>query len=238
MNDLNLPVSKPLHLKLPVVYRYLDPEFVDLFFNKGILRISSFEHFREYPDEIRGDKSEGGGSVHGRNEKEKFSYVLMTQVGSNGYMMSASLVDSDELRSEFETEECFRIHDPINFAAAISNALLGVAQLYVGFCNYQDRRTIEKTTEGISKDDLSDGNGNLIIGGPGMAKIHSNLIGNGTDLMFLKEKKYQTQSEFRFIWTINTKFFDMNKWIDVKCPEAIQYCERHMSQPADGDNAG
>ena len=69
--------------------------------------------------------------------------------------------------------------------------------------------------------------------------VHFNpqIDSNGTDLMFLKEKKYQAQSEFRFIWTINTKFFDMEKWIDVKCPEAIQYCERHMSQQDGGINS-
>ena len=65
-----------------------------------------------------------------------------------------------------------------------------------------------------------------MIGGPKMSRRTNEIIGNGVDLMFLKENKYQGQAEFRFIWSINGKFNSMSEHLDIKCKEAIQYCER------------
>jgi len=52
------------------------------------------------------------------------------------------------------------------------------------------------------------------------------LIGSGAELMFLKEKKYQDQVEYRFIWAINNQFYPMKEYIYIECKEAIQFCER------------
>lgn len=62
-----------------------------------------------------------------------------------------------------------------------------------------------------------------------MAKRTSQLIGNGIDLMFLKEQKYQYQAEFRFVWSIATQYFEMHEYLDLTCKEAVQYCERKTS---------
>ena len=51
-------------------------------------------------------------------------------------------------------------------------------------------------------------------------------LGDGTDLMFLKEKKYQNQAEYRFIWQINSQFYKLQDFIEVECKEAVQFCER------------
>ena len=59
-----------------------------------------------------------------------------------------------------------------------------------------------------------------------MNQRSNEIIGNGIDLLFLKENKYQTQAEFRFVWSINTKFHTMKEHLDVECGEAIEFCER------------
>jgi hypothetical protein len=223
---INLQIGKPLNIKFPHVYRYMDKEFIDLFFEKGILRISSFDKFRKYPDEIRGDKSEGGGAISAKSDTEGGTFILMTSVGENGYMFSTSLINSLSIKEEFKTNGLFKIKDPVNFSAAISNALLGNDQIFIGFCNYQDGRLIDKEIKGMSIKDFTNEKGSLTIGGPGMNKRINEIIGNGIDLMYLKDNKYQTQSEFRFVWTIKTQFFKMNEYIDIECKEAIQYCER------------
>jgi hypothetical protein len=223
---INLQIGKPLNIKIPSIYRYMDKEFIDMFFNDGIIRISSFDKFRNYPDEVRGDKSEGGGSIVGKSDKENFTYNLMTRVGENGYMLSTSLLHNQQIKDDFETDGVFKIKDPINFAAAISNSLLGNDQVFIGFCNYQDNRIINKEIKGLSSSDFTNEEGHFIIGGAGMVKRNSELIGNGIDLMFLKDNKYQTQSEFRLVWTIKSQFFKMNEFIDIECKEAIQFCEK------------
>ena len=178
----------------------MDKEFIDLFFSEGKLRISSFEKFRGYSDEVRGDKSEGSGSISGKPEKDGFTFHLMTRMGENGYMLSTSLGNSETLKDDFQTSDLFKIKDPINFATSISNAVIGCNQISLGYCNYQEYKVIEKVIAGLSFDDFTNEKGNLIVGGPSMNKRIDQMIGNGIDLLYLKTLKYQNQAEFRFIW--------------------------------------
>ena len=78
----------------------------------------------------------------------------------------------------------------------------------------------------MSVSDFTNEAGELIIGGPKMFQRLGEMVGDGTDLMLLKEKKYQKQAEYRFIWRINTQFFKLQKFIDIECKEVIQFCER------------
>lgn len=222
---INLQHSKPFDIYLPNVYRYMDKEHIDLFFEKGILRISSFKKFKEYPDEIRGDKNEGNGSVTGASDSSGFSYTVMSGVGSNAYMLCGSIIDSESIRKELDTKTCFRITNPLQFSVAVSNAILGFMQSFQGFCNYKEHRLIKKIIPGMDIKDFTGIDGNLIIGGEKQMKLEDEIIGNGIDLMFLKEKKYQPQCEYRFVWTINTKYYQMQDYIDIECKEAIQFCE-------------
>jgi hypothetical protein len=203
----------------------MDNKFIDLFFKEGKLRISSFDKFRHYPDEVRGDKSEGTGIIIGKSNKDEFTFNVMTDACGNGYMLSTSLMHSKDIMAEFETDGVFRIKDPLNFAAAITNSLAGIDQVFIGFCNYQDKRIIEKEIKDLSVNDFTNEQGNVIVGGSGMSKRTNEMIGNGIDLMYLKDNKYQMQSEFRFVWTIKQQYFQMNEYLDIDCKEAVQYCE-------------
>ena len=60
---------KPSQVLLPNVYRYLDKKFVDLFFEDGIIRLGSFSRFQKYPDEVRGDISEGKGAIQSKSKE-------------------------------------------------------------------------------------------------------------------------------------------------------------------------
>ncbi|MBN2156817.1 MAG: hypothetical protein JW776_12310 [Candidatus Lokiarchaeota archaeon] len=223
---INLQTGKPIDIILPNVYRYNNKQFVDLFFEKGIIRLSSFARFRTYPDEIRGDRHEGRGSVTGESTKEGFQFHVMTQTGNDCYILCGSLVESERLKEIFNCDSCFRIINPLEFSVAISNAIIGFKQSSQGICNYRDYRIITKTIEDLSINDFTNEQGNLIIGGHKMNKRINQLIGSGIELMFLKENKYQDQVEYRFVWSINTQFYPMKEYIDIDCKEAIQFCER------------
>ena len=226
MNSLDLTINKPLSLKFPAVYRYLDKEWIDLFFETGKLRISSFRRFREFPDEIRGDKGEGSGAISASGPDTKFNFNLMGNLGRDGYMMSSSLRDSPDLEKQFKTNSRFLIADPLNFAVAISNALAGCNHVFLGFCNYQKHRVVEKVIEGFSAKDFTNKEGNFIIGGPGMNKRMNEMVGSGIDLMYLKTEKYIDQVEFRFVWSLNEQFFKTEEFLDIEAKEAIQFCKR------------
>jgi hypothetical protein len=222
---ITLQTGKPINIALPYLYKYMDEEFIDLFFNKGILRISSFKKFREYPDEIRGDKREGSGAFNTKT-KEGSQFLLMTDVGRSEYMFSTSLILDDSIKTQFKTNSCFKIIKPLEFSAAITNSLAGSTQAFLGFCNYQDNRILQKQIDDFSINEFTDDKGNFIIGGPKMNQRTNEIIGNGIDLLYLKENKYQSQAEFRFVWSINTKYFSMYEHLDIECKEAVDFCEK------------
>lgn len=222
---ITLQTVKPANVLLPSLYRYLDQEFVDLFFDQGKIRLSSFSRFQNYPDEIRGDKSEGRGAIRSV-AKEGMQVVGVTEVGTDAYILSTSILGSEELMEVFGTNDCVRIKDPLGFSLAIANSIPGYSQSFQGLCNYQDFRLIDKPIADMSMNDFANESGQLIIGGPRMLQRLGEMVGDGTDLMFLKEKKYQNQAEYRFVWQINSQFYELRDYIDVECREAVQFCER------------
>jgi hypothetical protein len=141
-------------------------------------------------------------------------------------MICGSTVESESIRQTFEAESCFRIVKPVDFSIAVSNAILGFNQSLQGFCNYREYRMIKKQITGMEITDFTGPEGTIIIGGQKGNERADEILGNGIDLMFLKQKKYQEQCEYRFIWSINTQFYQMHEYIDVECKEAIQFCER------------
>lgn len=223
--SLNLQSAKLISISLPTVYRYMDKKYVDLFFEKGIMRISSFDRFRKYPDEIRGDTDEGGGTYETKS-KEGTQNLIMTNSGSSSYMLCGSLLYDEEIQKKFEVDSVIKIKDTVGFSNAVLNAIPGTVEAFLGFCNYQDYRIVSKSITPFSdQDDLSE-EGTITIGGPNFNKRVNETIGNGIDLMFLKDRKYQYQSEFRFIWKIDNRYFTQQEYIDIECREAIQFCER------------
>jgi hypothetical protein len=213
----------------------MDSEHIDQFFDNGILRISSFKRFREYPDEIRGDKSEGGGTISGKGG-DGFTFHVMTQVGGNSYMLSTSLEESDSIMKEFGVDSYFLITDPLGFSVAVSNALAGFKEAFLGFCNYQTYRIINKELSQMTLEDFTGEKGSIIIGHSKMNERIGQLVENGIDLLYLKEKKYQSQAEFRFVWKINESFFQVSEHVDIVCKEALQYCRRREGEQGDKAN--
>ena len=223
--NINLQSAKLISISLPTVYRYMDSKYVELFFKEGILRISSFDRYRKYPDEIRGDTDEGGGTYETKS-KEGTQNLIMTNTGSNSYMLCGSLLYDNDIKKTFDVNSGIKIKDTVSFCNAILNAIPGTNEAFLGFCAYQDFKVVSKSITPFSdKDDMSN-EGTITIGGPNFNKRVNETIGNGIDLMFLKDRKYQYQSEFRFVWKIDGRYFNQQEFIDIECREAIQFCER------------
>lgn len=158
--------------------------------------------------------------------KEGFQFVGSTDVGNDAYMFCTSVIESEELMKELGYDGYFRILDPLSFSLAVANSIPGFSQAIQGLCDYQEHRLINKEIPGMSVDDFTNEEGELIIGGPKMIQRLGETVGDGSDLMFLKEKKYQWQAEYRFVWRISTQFFELQESIDIECKEAIQFCRR------------
>jgi hypothetical protein len=222
---ITVQVVKPANILLPQVYRYMKQQFIDLFFEKGLLRLSSINIFKQYPTERGGDKNEGNGAFIS-NTAEGMQVVGVTATGDDAYIFCTSIIESQQLMNKFEADGYFKIKDSLGFSAAIANSIPGFSQSIQGFCNYQDLRQVHKSMPGMSTKDFTNASGELIIGG-GMLQRLGEMAGDGTDLMFLKERfPYQEEAEYRFVWKINKQFFQLRDEIDIDCKEAVQFCEK------------
>lgn len=222
---ITLNLTKPFNIFIPNPYRYMNREYLELFFDTGVLRVSSFARFRDYPDEIRGDQQEGNGVYMGHDPDKRVQFIVQTDDFNNSYMLSTSLFHDADLLRQFECNACFQIIDPLAFAVAVANALPGFIGSFQGYCNYQERRII--STEFEKPEDLMMRNskGDFVIGDQNYNDKVGKIAKTGFEKLFVKEVKYQTQAEYRFVWLVDSANFPVENYLDLNCKEAVNYCK-------------
>lgn len=208
-------------IRRPYVYRYMQREFVDLFFEQGILRLSSFSSFSKHKDEERLDAQEGLGVI------ENIDYAgtgqtMMAAIGqgNDAYVLCGAMKHSSELSSAFGVNSGFRINDTTSFGCAITTVIPRFRGGLEGACIYVDKRVVSRRTGQIDIESMrvSPGANGLDMGK--MFTAISNIAGD--DLLFLKQKRYEHQCEYRLIWSAaNTQ-----DYIDISCPDAREFCTR------------
>ena len=200
----------------PVVYRYMDKEFVDQFFDTGELRLSSVRAFRRHSDEQRGDTAEGQSILVSKGP----SSTVVAAVGRDrgAYILSTSLRNDDQLAADFNASGRFEITRPHQFALAVGDSIEGFVGGFEGYCAYRDTRSITAETKDVDLDALKDENGKLPLD-----KVFQLATRPGGPMEFLlKLKKYQHQQEYRFVWSASGS----QDHVIVNCPKASQFCRR------------
>jgi hypothetical protein len=204
----------------PTVYRYMPKQFVDDFFNHGKLRIGSFKKFKQNENIQKGDKSEGNAYIVGSSST--LSFMSVANYGSDAFVLSTSLVIINELQTLFESDDCIVITDPISFAIEVSKKVEHFRGLLVGACRYQPNKTIQRNIPNIDIDSLRVSENDHGIDVNKLFALSSTVAGD--DVFFNKLMIHSPQHEFRFIWF--TWNGDVADFIDIECPEAIQFCRR------------
>lgn len=216
---ITLQVARPWHVKTPILYRYLDQQYIDEFFETGRLRLSTFATFAEHEDEQRHDPNEGTNILIGTAEDQ--TVFAVTKHGHRELILSTSTRADEQLMEAFDTNGYFRIKDSTNFGAAVAMAIPGFAKGLEGFCVYQDRRTIERQIERIDLDDLKEDPADE---NPSLNKLAAEVFKlGGPNVFFVKLSRYSNQNEYRLIWSLTR---DVNEALFVDCPEARQFCEK------------
>lgn len=225
-----LPNEKSAHeisewlIRRPYVFRYLEKQYVDLFFSKGILRLSSFSVFSQHNDEERRDTKEGRGSLYNVDHDGEGQYLfsVMSQ-GHDCYVLCGSQVYSSSLAKQFfpnsDSVSGFRINDTTAFGVELADAIPSFKGGLEGPCIYNDGLIVRKAGR---IDYLTvQPNGKKTVD---LDKLTSGLFGAaGNDLFFVKSKKYHHQLEYRLLWAVHEK---VEYYIDVTCPDAVQFCTR------------
>lgn len=200
------------------IFRLLDKkEYIDNFFTNGELLLSCFTQFKNYSNEIKGDKKEGQAMLFAKTTEGK-TIVIYFNSASNAFILSTTKKVNEQIIKDFKSVGAIKINNPTSFAMQVSNRIPFFAYGTEGNCVYQKERIIhreltEEQTKKYSKENMQivENEFNLI------AEVSNN------DETFIKLNKYSYQNEFRLVWFSN--IIQKNHLI-IHCPEAIQFCER------------
>lgn len=209
--------AQPWNIITPAVYRYEDKKWIDLFFEVGQIRLSTFSKFSKYADEVRGDRAEGSGLTYGETLQGNSIAVMQTQ-GLNAAILCCTHQLDAEMQVKFGRDSAFQITNTVGFAHEVSRHLPGFRHGLEGSCIYRERRSIQRAIDlDLEKYKLPDGNIDMqMLFDAGQAL-------GGPELVLLKGKQYETQAEYRLLWELDKLEGD---FIDIAVPNARQYCRR------------
>lgn len=217
------------YVDLPKV-RYLPAEYVDNFFARGELLLTTYEKCRTHEDLARRDVNEGKSNFFLRHGTQATAGIQ--GVGRNSYMLCTSLAWSEEVSRRFSTNCAFFIEDTEAFAHAIAKVLPGVQSLQHRACRYVNERSISGTIPNPLEPEASKLVEAARSGTGGIDKLFHELREAMSERLeeavvdktyFMKEAvPFAVEEEFRFVWTVDHA---VGEPIVVTCPEAVQYCK-------------
>lgn len=199
----------------PRVYRFIEKAHADAFFTSGELMLSSFKRFAKHKDEQRLDGDEGTAHVMSKAiEDPGLAWNGQIKAGQNAYVLSASLVPSNNLMKDFKCDSGIVIHDIKAFAELVGAQIPGFYGGFDGPCSYQVNRIIPFAhgNHQLKEEDFLT-----------RTAVEYGMSIAGADPFFLKHHKFQPQNEWRFVWLVD---HDVDDTITVKVPGAVPYCMR------------
>jgi len=196
----------------------MEQKFVDDFFYKGIIRLSNFATFAQHKDEERGDKGEGHVLSVMTDPEANKSMAFYSMTGSNAYVLSVTSSTGSDISKAFGGAH-FEIFEPIGFCLEVMNEIPGCTEAMIGHCIYSDNRVLVTTGKVPAMGDLKS---ELEPNKMSLATMlaHDEAL-SGPKQYFLKTKKHEWQSEYRFVWETNKK---IEGPLLVTAPNLKRYC--------------
>jgi hypothetical protein len=216
VREISAAFGRPWSVRLPLLTRQMNTQYVDAFFTDGSLRLSSFETFRRHPDEVRRDEQEG--LVAMEIEAPNGTLNLLGANAQEAYILCASTIETTPATNPNDDHSAFRILDCLAFADAISRQIPGFVGGVEGLCSYRDNTMIRKKDA-------------RLINPPEKAEDaerwfaeQQSYVGKQViDAYFMKHSRFSSESEYRFIWFAEGM---RHEFLDIKCPAALKFCAR------------
>jgi hypothetical protein len=215
---IDVAFSMPWTIVRPRVYRFMDKQYVDAFFDHGRLRLSSFERFSKHADEERLDGAEG--KAVSTIQDGSHTIVLAAGFGFDCYLLCGSTSSAEGVASAF-SPDAIVINNTTDFAGAVARALPHFQNGMEGNCIYRSRREIRRRLEPgrieqmLEQNKLPENQINMNL----LPAIGSHVA---MEHCLLKEDRYSHQLEYRFLWRCT----NVQEYIDIEVPHARQYCSR------------
>ena len=205
---------------IPILYRFLDlkGEYVDLFFETGKLKLTTFDNCKNLEDEIRKDTKEGQSELFGFDGDIKMQ--ISYGVGSDAILLCTSLCseykdDKDAIYTKF-----IEIFDVQGLLFAIAEQLTKngyvIKNILFGPCFYTKKEfhnsvCSEKFREKLDKEKVFDWDE--------MTKIANTISGN--NMFFQKPIDKRLENEFRLLWIVDNIKKDQDIFVTIPHPEAF-----------------
>lgn len=181
--------------KIDPVYRIFSrKEYLDDFFERGKLRLTSMAHFRGYKDEVLGDVGEGGGVIYTADEVGNLKAVSYDSA-LNAYVLCTTAQLSPEVITAFNGVGALKINDPTLFGIFVAEEIPNCTEGVEGHCDYVDHRVLTFPKDSVdaqrffNSDPKSDQEEILHL-----TRKHTGRA------PFMKPARYAYQREYRFIW--------------------------------------
>lgn len=217
---ITLPLTTAWNICTPHLFRYMPEEFVNNFFEDGSIRLSSFTQFHSHEDEQRLDKREGKAMFVSTTQKNGGQTVQVhTKPELNAYVLCTTMIHDSSLMDSFKCDSYIKIMDSTNFGMAVARHIPGVLASFEGPCIYQYRKIIEQDLGYIKMNQFNDTDNPKHINVKALNNFILKKMGHLS--LFLKDKSFSHQSEYRYVWLVSNKETD---FIDIKVPEIREIC--------------
>jgi hypothetical protein len=195
-------------------------KYVDQFFDKGSLRISSFRQFAKHPDELHRDVDESTGMITSIPVGALQGTVFLER-NDNALVLCASVRSDQQSFTGYHYDGCFRIDRTIDFAMAVTRCIPGVVEVMEGLCVYSDKRIMTKPVGPVSPGDMRDDSNPNLCSPQKLQQLAERF--DSPTRFFLKELRHEKESEYRVVWLLDHQAPD---YLDIQCPAAAQFCTR------------
>lgn len=204
---------------IPMLYRFIEEQYVDSFFETGVLKLTTFEKCKELEDTNRKDTKEGQSDLYGYDGKYKMQIGI--GVGSDTIMLCTSLCSqyvNDEGKVFNKYIEIFDVQGLL-FAISDQLSMMGykVLKILYGPCFYSSKEfhkgiNFEKFRKKLDEEKVFDWDE--------MVKLTNGI--SGPNIYFQKPYDKRLENEFRLLWIVDSLKNNEDVFVTIPHPEA--YC--------------
>ncbi len=202
----------------PILYRFIEEQYVDEFFKTGNLKLTTFENCKKLEDDNRKDTKEGQSELYGYDGNIKMQ--ISFGVGSDAILLCTSLCSKYKDKKGTIYDKYIEIFDAQGLLFAIAEQLTKngyvIKNILFGPCFYTKKEfhnsvCSDKFREKLDKEKVFDWDE--------MTKI-ANTIG-GNNMFFQKPIKKRKENEFRLLWIVDNIKKDQDIFVTIPHPEAF-----------------